>query len=417
MALFITVAAVDTGVVLYFSTLCNDWFNTSLDASDNVTVLLITLALLAIQTALNITGANVMARAAQFGVYIEIIGTFGIAVILAIHGFHHGLGYLFSTQGAENASTNAYALDFGGNWLFGAAIIAVLAPVYIYYGFESCGDIAEETKDAGRQIPRAMRLAIIWGGVGSIVLTAALLLAIPKGASGVSDTVEGGGVPAILGELPGGVQDLLLVVIIFAFFSCGTSIQGAGSRLAFSYARDGALPGSAWIKTVHSRFRTPVNALLVSAVVSALFVLLVFYKPDHNVDIGFITYPQNVSALLALISFGVSGIYLSFLLTVIGAIIARLRGWVPEGSFRLGQWGWVVTILAAVYLGVMLVNVVAPTGLDSPRAFFNYNWITLLVVAIIAVGGALYFLAARPDRKVRGHLRDEKEATGAERAG
>ena len=31
--------------------------------------------------------------------------------------------------------------------------IAVLAPVYIFYGFESCGDIAEETKDAGHEDP------------------------------------------------------------------------------------------------------------------------------------------------------------------------------------------------------------------------------------------------------------------------
>ncbi len=66
-------------------------------------------------------------------------------------------------------------------------------------------------------------------------------------------------------------------------------------------------------------------------------------------------------------SFGVSGIYLSFLLTVIGSMIARGRGWVPEGSFQLGRWGWAVSILGAVYLGLMLVNVVVPTGLSSPR--------------------------------------------------
>jgi amino acid transporter len=421
MALLITVAAVDTGVVGYFSSLSNDWFNTSFDPADHLTILIVTLVLLAIQTTLNITGAQVMARVAQFGVYIEIIGTFGIAIILAINGFHHGLGFLFKTDGVENASTNPLGLDFGGNWLFGAAIIAVLAPVYIYYGFESCGDIAEETKDAGRQIPRAMRLAVIWGGVGSIVLTAALLLAMPGGADPTAQTVngEGGvsGVPFILSDLPSGVQDILLVVIIFAFFSCGTSIQGAGSRLAFSFARDGALPASGWLKTVHPRFRTPVNALVAGAVVSAAFVLLVFYSPTENVDIGFITYPANVNGLLALISFGVSGIYLSFLLTVIGAIIARARGWVPEGSFQLGRWGWLVTIAGAAYLGLMLINVAAPTGLDSPRAYFNLDWITLVVMFVIAVVGAVYFLVARPDRPVSGHVHDEQEATGAERHG
>ena len=51
------------------------------------------------------------------------------------------------------------------------------------------------------------------------------------------------------------------------------------------------------------------------------------------------TYPAHVNALVALVSFGVSGIYLSFLLTVIGAIIARVRGWKPEGAFRSGSGG------------------------------------------------------------------------------
>jgi amino acid transporter len=413
-ALLITVAAVDTGVVGYFAALTHNWFSWNLDPTDHFTILWVTVLLLVIQTILNITGALVMGRIAQFGVYVEIVGTFGIAVILAIHGFHHGLGYLFSTQGVQHAATNPLGLDFHGAWL-GAALIAVLAPVYIYYGFESAGDISEETKDAGRQVPRAMRLAVIWGGIGSIVLTAALLLAIPgKGNAGVSDAV-GGGVPFILGQLPSGVQDFLLLMIIFAFFSCGTSIQGAGSRLAFSYSRDEALPASSWISRVHPRFGTPVNALIGGAVVTALFVLLVFASPTTDKHFLFVTYPGGVNALVALVSFGVSGIYLSFLLTVIAAFVARRRGWVPEGRFQLGRWGEVVTWVAMLYLGLMLINVVLPTGLSSPRAFFNLDWITLVVMFVIAVVGAAYFFAARPDRGVGHHLHDELEPTGAER--
>jgi amino acid transporter len=416
IALLVTVAAVDTGVVPYVVSLGNSWFNTTLDPTSHLTILVITLVLLAIQTTLNITGAKVMGRVAQFGVYVEILGTLGIAVILAIAGFHHDLGFLFSSEGVTNADTNPLGLDFGGNWLTGAALIAVLAHVYIFYGFESAGDIAEETKDAGRQVPRAMRLALIWGGVASFILVASLLLAMPAGPGAVTQTVKGGGVPFILSELPSGLQDALLLLIIFAFFSCGTSVQGAGSRLAFSYARDGAIPGAGWISRVNQRFKTPVNALLVGAAITILFILLVFPSPDQDVTIGFITYPANVNALVALVSFGVSGIYLSFLMTVIGSIIARSRGWVPEGQFQLGRWAWPVSIAGAVYLALMLVNVVAPTGLESPRAFFNLDWITLLVIFVIAAVGGLYFFVSRPDRGVREHLHDTAEPSGAELA-
>jgi amino acid transporter len=413
-ALLITVAAVDTGVVTYFAALTHNWFGWDLDPADHFTILWITVLLLVIQTILNITGAKVMGRVAQFGVYVEIVGTFGIALILAINGFHHGFGYLFTTQGVQHAATNPLALNFHGSWL-AAALIAVLAPVYIYYGFESAGDISEETKDAGRQVPRAMRLAVIWGGIGSMVLTAALLLAIPAG--GIGDTVNAteGAVPHILAQLPAGVQDFLLLMIIFAFFSCGTSIQGAGSRLAFSYARDEALPASSWISRVHPRFGTPTNALIGGACITVLFVLLVFASPAQDKHFGFITYPGGVNALVALVSFGVSGIYLAFLLTVIAVAIARVRGWVPEGQFTLGRWGTTVTWIALLYLGLMLINVVLPTGLSSPRAYFNLDWITLLVMFVIAVLGAIYFFIARPDRGVRHHLHDELEPSGAER--
>src|SRR5206468_3418804 len=167
IALLVTVAAVDTGSVGYITALSHNWFGTNWNAANHTTVLLITLVLLAIQTTLNITGAKVLGRVAQFGVGVEILGTLGIALILALHGFHHGLGFLFSTQGATHASTNGYGVGFG-SWAAAAALVAVLAPVYIFYGFESAGDIAEETQDAGRKVPRSIRSALSWGGVASL---------------------------------------------------------------------------------------------------------------------------------------------------------------------------------------------------------------------------------------------------------
>jgi amino acid transporter len=404
IALLVTVASVDTGVVGYAVALGHNWFGWNFSPTSHIVILVVTLVLLAIQTTLNMTGAKVMGRVAQFGVYVEIVGTFGIAIILGIHGFHHGLGYLGSTQNVQHVASNPLGMNFHGSWI-GAALIAVLAPVYIFYGFESAGDISEETKNPGRQVPRAMRLALIWGGIASFVLTAALILAIGKGPGEFGKAVSGG-IPYILSQLPSGLQDFLLLLIIFAFFSCGTSVQGAGSRLAFSYARDGALPGSKWISAINPRFKTPVNALFGGALITVLFIGLEFASPTHNVKILFFTYPANTNVLVSLVSFGVSGIYLSFLLTVIGYVIARARGWVPAGKFRLGRWAWPVAIAAVVYLGLMLVNVVAPTGLTNPRAIFNLDWITLVVMVIVAVVGVILFLVAHRGREVGEHLTD-----------
>src|SRR3954468_12046210 len=98
IALLVTVASVDVGVVSYVTALTHNWFGWNLDPTAHGTILWITLLLLAIQTTLNITGASVMARVARFGVYVEILGTFGIFLILWIHGLNHGLGFLFHTH-------------------------------------------------------------------------------------------------------------------------------------------------------------------------------------------------------------------------------------------------------------------------------------------------------------------------------
>src|SRR5438128_3477585 len=86
IALLVTVASVDTGVVTYVAALTHNWFGWNLDPASHGTILVVVLILLAIQTTLNITGAKVMGRVAQFGVYVEVLGTFGIALILGIHG-------------------------------------------------------------------------------------------------------------------------------------------------------------------------------------------------------------------------------------------------------------------------------------------------------------------------------------------
>ena len=165
-----------------------------------------------------------------------------------------------------------------------------------------------------------------------------------------------------------------------------------------------------YLKVIEGKITTPSppppdNSFdLSGAVVTVLFVLFVFATPTHDLKILWFTYPANTSALVSLVSFGVSGIYLSFFLTVLGAGIARARGWVPEGKFQLGKWAWPVTLLGAGYLGAMFIDVVYPSGLSSARAFINLDWITLFIIFLIAVVGGLYLLLARPDRNVARRL-------------
>ncbi|HXW51650.1 MAG TPA: amino acid permease [Candidatus Acidoferrales bacterium] len=402
-ALLATVASVDSGAVSYVTSLSNIWFKIRLDPANHATIFIITGSIIILSAVLNSIGAKILGQVARFGVYVETIGTFGVFGTLALVGFHQHLGFIFSTQSVEIAKHNPLGVDFGGNWWTQAALVAILANVYIFYGFESAGDISEETVDAQRQVPKAMRNALLYGGIASFVLVLGLLLATP--AAGIGAVVSGG-INTILSALPSWLQDFFLVMVIVAFFSCGTAVQGAGSRVAFALARDGALPASGAIKKISERHQTPVNAIVVATVIPFLFLLLVLINPPKPVHILWFDYPANVNALYALVSFATSGIYLAFFLTVFGALVARARGWHPSGVFTLGGWGATVTIGGALYLLLMLLDIVWPSSLQSGRALFNYGWVTLLVMGVIVAIGAVYEAIARPDRNVAQHRID-----------
>src|SRR5919201_1538339 len=383
-ALIVTVAAVDTGIAPYISELLNSLFGSNFDGTNPNTILVFTLILLAIQTTFNIVGVRFSALISRMGVFAEVGATFGIAILLAALGFHHGLGFTFSTQG----------VDFGGNWWLGAALVAILANVYIFYGFESAGDVAEEVRDASRCVPTAIIYTVLAGFVTSFVLVLAFLLAIPSHGFAKAASFNGG-INYIIGANTSStaVQDIILAFVCFAFFSCGTAIQAAASRVVYSYSRDEALPGWRVGCRVSKRFRTPVAALLLGgALLPVLFTLLVHINPSKPFHIGPVVYPPGINALLLLVSFGVSGIYLAFQMVVLAALIARWRGWRPTGRFTLGRWAWPVNVLALIYGVAMLVNIVIPTGLSSPRgALFNYGSMTLAVMIVIMAIGAVYF--------------------------
>ncbi len=79
----------------------------------------------------------------------------------------HGLGVVFDRFGAGG----------DGNYLWAFAAAALIG-VYQYYGFEACGDVAEEVPNPGGLIPKAMRRTIYIGGAAATFVCLAFVLAV-----------------------------------------------------------------------------------------------------------------------------------------------------------------------------------------------------------------------------------------------
>ena len=61
-----------------------------------------------------------------------------------------------------------------------------------------------------------------------------------------------------------------------------------------------------------------------------------------------------------IVASAIIGIYVAFQMIVVGALSARLRGWVPGGKFRLGAWAWPVNIVALIYGAGAIVDMAWP---------------------------------------------------------
>jgi amino acid transporter len=124
--------------------------------------------------------------------------------------------------------------------------------------------------------------------------------------------------------------------------------------MMFSMSRDRHLPlGSIWGR-VNSTFKTPANAAIAVGVLAAIPILVIGPGGGFSISIA-----------------ATGLIYLSYLLTNIGVLAARLRGWPHTPAwFNLGSWGKPVNILAILYGGLMLLNIAI---WKDPNLFGNFG--------------------------------------------
>ncbi len=361
-ALLVTVAAVAYGAGPYVASLFNanasKWF-----------VIGTAIVLIAIASVINLFGARLLSKAATIGLAAEIVGAVVIGLYLLIGQHRQPWSALLHHQGA------------GGGSYVGAFLAAGLMAIWIFYGFEACGDVAEEVKDPSRRIPRAMRMTLGVGGAVSALLVIALTLSVPS----LTDVVSGKDadpVGTVFNASFGSVTaHLAFLVIVLAFVSCTLAIQAASARLLFSQGRDGVLPGSSLLSRVSPRFHMSPWAVAVAFVIPSAIILATYNSP---------------SALTKIIDFATVGIYIGFQLVVLAALIARLRGWRPQGAFSLGDWGLPVNIVALAYGVGAIVNLMWPRTPGTP---WYDNYIVLVSALVVAGVGAIYGLLLRPYAK------------------
>ena len=223
-----------------------------------------TLVVLALQAALIITSTRATTRVNNTAVATEIIGIVGLTVLLLIVAAVRSLGHWSNlTSTGPVPSAGYYA------WL-GPFMLATLLGAYTIVGFESASNLAEETHEPHKVIPRAMLRAVLLSGVVGFAFLIVLAFATNKAAYASAAPVA-----SIVHDVLGGVvQKIFLVFVCVSIFACGLIIMVTNGRLIFSMARDRRLPGHQFLHQVPRATGGPPWATILAAVLGGVIALV-----------------------------------------------------------------------------------------------------------------------------------------------
>jgi amino acid transporter len=359
-ALCCTMAGVATGVAPFLAQLFG------MDSTPFATTV-IALVLIVITTILNLSGTRLLARVAMFGFVCELVGAIVVGIYLLMFARHQPLKVLVDTSYVH---TDGHYLP--------AFLASSLAAMFCYYGFEACGDVAEETPDASRMIPKAMRMTIYIGGAAATWVCLAFVLAIPN----IDAVMSGADKDPIVTLLRSAMGETgfraVIVVVLVSFISCLLSLQAAASRLVFGFARDQMIFASKFLSRMSPGRHVPANALIVMGTIPAIIALSALWLQD---------------AIATIISFAAVGIYISFQMIVLAALLARNKGWRPAGPYTLGKWGYLVNVLALAYGVGAIINILWPRSPNDPW-YVDYGML-VTTIGVIILGG-IYMISAKP---------------------
>ncbi|WP_024802147.1 amino acid permease [Nocardia sp. BMG51109] len=289
--------------------------------------------LLVLTTVVNVIGIELMARLNTIGVTVEIVGVLAIIALFFARA-DRGPGVVFDTTAAAP----------GPYWA--AFLVSGLMAAYVMVGFDSAGELSEETKDPRRVAPRTILTALSVSALGGGLMLLGALMAAPSLGDGA--LASDGLAYVISAKLATPAGKVLLCCVAVAITVCTLAIQTAGSRLMFSMARDGKLPFARRLAAVHPRFGTPALPAVVIGVLGIALLVL---------NLG------NAAIFATLASVCIVTLYLAYLLVTVPLLFRRIGGWTrsgPNGLFTLGRFGIPVNALAVAWGIAMVVNLAWP---------------------------------------------------------
>ena len=257
----------------------------------------------------------------------------------------------------DDASTPLWSIKpfFNGDMQMPLIMSGAAIACYSFLGFDAVSTLTEETRDPRRTIPRAIMLITLIGGLIFVGVSYFVQIAHPSFQFDSVDSAAYEIARNIGGDL---FVSIFLIGLIVGQFASGLSAQASGSRLLFAMGRDGVLPKS-FFGTLHERFGTPVNSILLCAVVALLAL-----KLDVTTSTSFINF----------------GAFLAFSLVNLSVIFHYWIGGDKKGLREL------VLFLVFPFIG-LLADLWLMVSLDHLAVYLGLSWLAIGVLYLAVLTG------------------------------
>lgn len=256
-----------------------------------------------------------------------------------------------------DASTPLWSIKpfFNGDMQMPLIMSGAAIACYSFLGFDAVSTLTEETRDPRRTIPRAIMLITLIGGLIFVGVSYFVQIAHPSFQFDSVDSAAYEIARNIGGDL---FVSIFLIGLIVGQFASGLSAQASGSRLLFAMGRDGVLPKS-FFGTLHERFGTPVNSILLCAVIALLAL-----KLDVTTSTSFINF----------------GAFLAFSLVNLSVIFHYWIGGEKKGLREFALFLLFPFIGLAADLWLMV-------SLDHLAIYLGLSWLAIGVVYLAVLTG------------------------------
>jgi amino acid transporter len=284
------------------------------------------------QALFNHFGINITTKLTDFSGYLIFVVAISLTLSMLIWGASFDLSRLFTW--VNNTGEPGGLVVPEPRTALVALLIGLLYPLYTITGFDASAHTSEETVNARTAVPRGMLHSVFWSLLFGGFMAASFILAMPDTTTAAKDGFNSwfnlfNNLP-----MPEILRDLLAVGIVVANYICALAGMTSTSRMVYAFARDGGLPASKALASIHPKYRTPVNAIWLTAALSAGAC---YYSP----------FMFALAAGCALF------LYISYAMPVAAGLLAEGNSWKEYGPFRLGVWSKpfaVITIIGVVVL-------------------------------------------------------------------